>query len=135
MTVQPAAVSLLPGDTAHLTTTILDENGSQSPVRSCGVRWHRGGHCSGTVSKRAASQVGPAGPAVVAVFGGSPGQRRLRPTRRASASRCTWTRASAIWSTSGILPDTGDAAWSLIVQLTNEQAGQYLEDRQKGSTR
>ncbi len=133
VTVQPATVSLLPGDTAHLTATILDQN--NSPVAGQ-VVW--GTMASGVATVVSTGQqtgrvtgVGLGQTTVVAVYGGIAASVPI-----------------TVHSTAGLFPlqvqagkrylvDAhgnpfllqGDAAWSLIAQLTNQEAEQYLEDR------
>jgi hypothetical protein len=137
VTLQPPSLALAPNDTATLTATVLDANGSPvtdqvvwaslaptvATVVSTGPR-------TGRVTAKGNGQT-----TVVAVYGGTAG-----------------SAAIAVASSGGIFPlhveagkrylvDAhgnpflmhGDAAWSLIAQLTREDAEAYLEDRrQKG---
>jgi hypothetical protein len=133
VTVRPAVDSLLPGDTVKLTATVLDAN--NAPV-SGQVVWATLAPGVATVVSTGqqtgrVTGMGLGSTTVVAVYGGI----------AASATITAHT-------TGGIFPlhveagkrylvDAkgnpfllqGDAAWSLIAQLTNEEANQYLEDR------
>jgi hypothetical protein len=137
VTVTPSTAARVTGDTVHLTATVLDAYGS--PIADAVVWATLDAHVATVVSTGAhtarLTAVGPGQTTVVAVYGGIAG-----PV------------AVAVTSTGGIFPlhveagkrylvDAqgnpflihGDAAWSLLVQLSREDAAAYLEDRrQKG---
>ncbi len=137
VSVQPTTFSMRPGDTETITATILDGNGnpvidqvvwaSTAPtVASVVSTAQRTGRITGVGSGQAT---------VIASYGGGGG------TAVVTVSLSGATFPLHVEAGKHYLIDArgrpflmhGDAAWSLLVQLTREDAEAYLEDRrQKG---
>ena len=137
VSVQPTSFSLRPGDTATITATILDGNGN--PVLDQ-VVWASTAPTAGSVvstSQRTGriTGVGSGQTTVIASYGGAAGAAGV------TVSLSGATFPLHVEAGKHYLVDArgrpflmhGDAAWSLLVQLTHEDAAAYLEDRrQKG---
>ncbi len=137
VTVGPTTATVAVGDTVQLTATVLDAN--NNPVTGQ-VVWATLAPGVATVISTGeqtgrVTGVGPGQTTVFGVFAGiaGPATITVTPPRSIFPLHVESGKRYLVDAKGNPFLLQGDAAWSLIAQLTNAEAEQYLEDRrQKG---